>query len=376
MLSRLLIGCLLATAVLVAQGPVVPQFVSIPAGDFSMGSADGAAWERPPHAIQVPTFEISARPVSNQEFQSYRPSHRSPGDESPGAPVTGITWNDAIAYAEWLQEQLGVGVTLPSEARWERAVRGGLEQQMYPWGDEFASTSVAEPGAKAAPRANGYGVYAVTYNLWEWTSDWYAPDYYRSSPEDDPMGPKTGDFRVLRGGGFRSDPTSATCYSRGSARPATSSAYVTFRVMKTGRAPVVQVTKAPKTAPVSRPTDTAAPRAPVALPPGSLNVTAVNFEPAGTGLSIQLATTAQASYRAFALTGPDRLVVDINGAVQTITKGSGNVAVGSGGVNRIRYSQFQIDPAVTRIVIDLAGPVDHQVSATASQLLVRLTPKN
>ena len=341
-----------------------------------MGSADGAAWERPPHEIQVPTFEISARPVSNQEFQAFRPSHRSPGYESPEAPVTGITWNDAVSYTEWLQEQLGVGVTLPNEARWESAVRGGLDQQMYPWGNEFASTPVAEPGAKAAPRANGYGVYAVTYNLWEWTSDWYAPDYYRSSPKDDPMGPKTGDFRVLRGGGFRSDPTSATCYSRGSARPATSSAYVTFRVMKTGRAPVVQVTEAPEPAPVSRPTDTAAPRAPVALSTGSLNVTALNFEPSGTGLSIQLATTSQASYRAFALTGPDRLVVDVNGAVQKITKGSGNVAVGSGGVKRIRYSQFQLDPAVTRIVIDLVGPVDHQVSATASQLLVRLTPKN
>lgn len=375
MCSRFIIGLLLGVALAVGQQPVVPEFVSIPAGEYSMGSTEGANWEQPAHRVQTPALEIAARPISNREFQAFRPSHRSAGDQSPNAPVTGVTWNDAMAYSEWLQGQLGAGIALPTEARWERAVRGDLDQQTYPWGNEFNVNSVAAPGAKAAPRANPFGMYAITYNLWEWAADWYAPDYYGSSPEHDPQGPTSGEFRVLRGGGFRSDPASATCYSRGSARPATSSAYVTFRVMKTGRAPIVQVTEAPKpTAPV-QPTDTVAAHPPTPLT-GGLNVTAIEFGQSGTGLEIRLATSAQAAYRSFALVGPDRLVVDIDGAVQRITKGSGTVAVGMGGVNRIRYAQFQLDPPITRVVVDLTGPVGHQIETTDTQILLRLSPKN
>lgn len=137
----------------------------------------------------------------------------------------------------------------------------------------------------------------------------------------------------------------------------------------------MQVTEAPKpTAPV-QPTDTVAAHPPTPLT-GGLNVTAIEFGQSGTGLEIRLATSAQAAYRSFALVGPDRLVVDIDGAVQRITKGSGTVAVGMGGVNRIRYAQFQLDPPITRVVVDLTGPVGHQIETTDTQILLRLSPKN
>jgi hypothetical protein len=231
-------------------------------------------------------------------------------------------------------------------------------------------------------RPNAFGVYAVAYNLWEWTSDWYASDYFSKSPREDPSGPSSGDFRVLRGGGFRSDPASATCYSRGSARPLTSSPYVTFRVMKTGSDPVKQLTRAPAAPPApaaspapARPTDVAS-VPPPAPPAAGLSVTAVAFEQVGGELQIYLATTGKPAYRAFALASPDRLVVDMEGVVQQISKGSGSVPVDQGGVKQIRYSQFQLDPPVTRAVIDLDRALKHQVEASDDQLLIRLSPAN
>jgi hypothetical protein len=274
---------------------------------------------------------------------------------------------------------LGTAVALPSEARWERAARGGLEQQTYPWGDEYLPASLSS--APTSLRPNGFGVYAVAYNLWEWTSDWYAPDYFRRSSREDPAGPSSGDFRVLRGGGFRSDPASATCYSRGSARPSTSSPYVTFRVMKTGAEPVQELTRAPAppaapaAPPRTRPTDVAS-AAPPPPPASGLNVTALTFEQLGGELQIRLATSGKAAYRAFALSSPDRLVVDLQGVMQRISKGSGAVPVEQGGVKQIRYSQFQLDPPVTRAVIDLDGALKHQVEASDSQVLIRLSPAN
>ena len=374
MLNRLAIGFVTVTLTISGQAPAIPAFVPIAAGEFLMGSTEGAAWERPPHVVETPEFQISARPVSNLEFQAFRPEHRSPGDESPDAPVTGVTWSDAEAYCRWLQDRLGTNVALPSEARWERAARGGLDQQTYPWGDEYTP-------AAASLRPNGFGVYAVAYNLWEWTSDWYAPDYFSKSPQEDPGGPSTGDFRVLRGGGFRSDPASATCYSRGSARPSTSSPYVTFRVMKTGANPVEEPTRtpavsaAPATPVPSRTTDIAA--VPPPPPPASgLSVTAVAFEQVGGELQIRLATTGMAAFRAFAMASPDRLVVDLQGVFQQISRGSGVVPVEQGGVKQIRYSQFQLDPPVTRAVIDLDRALKHQVEASDRQLLIRLSQAN
>lgn len=396
MLSRLATGLVFVVLTLNGQQPPVPEFVPVPAGEFSMGSAEGAAWERPAHPVETPDFAISARPVSNREFQAFRPEHRSPGDESPDAPVTGVTWDDAEEYALWLQGQLGTIIVLPSEARWERAVRGGLDQQTYPWGDEFMPASLS---SSPTVQPNGFGVYAVGYNLWEWTADWYASDYYSKSPREDPTGPTLGDFRVLRGGGFRSDPASATCYSRGSARPLTSSPYITFRVMKLSADPVQRLTGTPAApppqaaspAPVApppavasvpaapppraRPTDVAA-VAPPTPPAASLSVTTISFEQVGAELQIHLAMTGRPAYRAFAMTSPDRVVVDLEGVMQRVSNGSGSVPVNQSGVKQVRYSQFQPDPPVTRVVVDLDHALKHQVEASDDHLLIRLSPAN
>lgn len=120
-------------------------------------------------------------------------------------PVTGITWNDAVAYCESLKKRL------PTEAEWEHAARGA-DDWMYPWGDtqkvdgqipaNWNSQGVTTVGSHP-DGASAKGVMDLAGNAWEWVADWYSPDYYASSNSlTDPHGPVTGTERVLRGGGY------------------------------------------------------------------------------------------------------------------------------------------------------------------------------
>jgi formylglycine-generating enzyme required for sulfatase activity len=129
-----------------------------------------------------------------------------------------VSWHDASAFCAWAR------LRLPTEAEWEYAARGGLEQQRFPWGSSltpggehrmnvfqgtFPATNTEKDGyAGTAPvgafPANGFGLHEMTGNVWEWTADRWSTTWHRtlSAPVTDPQGPPDGDRRVLRGGSY------------------------------------------------------------------------------------------------------------------------------------------------------------------------------
>ncbi len=131
-------------------------------------------------------------------------------------PVTQVSWNDAAAYAAW------AGKRLPTEAEWEYASRGGLEQKRFPWGDEltpegrhlcnvwqgeFPTLDLAEDGyAGPAPvdafPPNGYGLFTITGNVWEWCHDWFHPAFHVLGTRRNPAGPPEGAAKVMKGGSY------------------------------------------------------------------------------------------------------------------------------------------------------------------------------
>lgn len=136
--------------------------------------------------------------------------------DRPDHPVTHVSHADARAYARWS------GKRLPTEAEWEFSARGGLEQRVYPWGNELepggrhlcniwqgqfpvrdtAEDGYAGPCPVDAFPPNGYGLYSITGNVWEWCSDWFHPTYHVTATTTDPVGPPSGRARVMRGGSF------------------------------------------------------------------------------------------------------------------------------------------------------------------------------
>ena len=196
------------------KGNTVPQgMVLIPAGDFLMGADDGLPDTRPMHRIYVSTYWVDQHEVTNRQYRQCMesggcgpPKDHSAYEDSALAdhPVTNVTWTQARNYCGWR------GKRLPTEAEWEKAARG-IDGRLYPWGnnDEMVKSrsrpverikNGTVPVGSIDFARSPYGVADLVMNVSEWVNDWYAEDFYRSSPNRDPQGPARGSFKVLRGG--------------------------------------------------------------------------------------------------------------------------------------------------------------------------------
>jgi iron(II)-dependent oxidoreductase len=219
--------------------------VLIPGGEFIMGknTPNPTDWQ-PEHKVSVDAFYMDKYEVTNSQYSAFCKATGTPlpefwgekrfkcGPDFPDHPVTGVSFFDAEKYAKW------AGKRLPTEAEWEYAARGGLPAASYPWGENVDSTKVNYGKRYGGTLRvgtlppNGYGLYDITGNVWEWTTDFYSDSYYSVSPAKNPAGPAGGRFKVIRGGSWHSGGMCVQTYYRNGLSPSWIDFGVGFRCVK------------------------------------------------------------------------------------------------------------------------------------------------
>jgi formylglycine-generating enzyme required for sulfatase activity len=219
------------------------EMVLIPAGEFFMGSEDPSvdfSGERPGHPVYLDSFSIDKYEVTQQQYRSVTGANPSQWMGSD-LPVHVVSWHDAKKYCET------VGKRLPTEAEWEKAAKGGRNDKWsgtsdvgslgeYAWIDDTAVALEKRSGSRPHPvgtkKPNGYGIYDMAGNVWEWVSDWFGRGYYKTSPKENPAGPEKGPFRVLRGGSWDSHVIEVRTAARHSRPPDYKDYMIGFRCAK------------------------------------------------------------------------------------------------------------------------------------------------
>ncbi|NSW53369.1 MAG: SUMF1/EgtB/PvdO family nonheme iron enzyme [Anaerolineae bacterium] len=215
------------------------EMVYVPEGVFTMGSEEGDIYEQPAHEVYLDAYWIDMYEVTNEQYEQcvaagactkpYKSISQTRDNyymnpEYGNFPVVYVDWYGAAAYCEW------VGGGLPTEAQWEKAARG-VDGRMYPWGNDPPTCSLANfnPGtvclgdtSRVGSNPAGvspYGAFDMAGNVWEWVLDWWDEAYYQSSPVENPTGPVSGEFRVMRGGSWINDTDSLLSASRVAGNP-------------------------------------------------------------------------------------------------------------------------------------------------------------
>ncbi|MCA9262578.1 MAG: SUMF1/EgtB/PvdO family nonheme iron enzyme, partial [Planctomycetales bacterium] len=226
------------------------QLMLIPAGEFMMGSPEDEKWrdnDEHQHRVMISQpFYLGATEVTQGQWEAVMGTTPWKDEdyvrEGAGNPASYVSWEDSVEFCKRLSQREGRMYRLPTEAEWEYACRGETTTAYY-FGDDAARLSEyawfdgnsLDKGEKFAHRVglkkpNGFGLNDMHGNVWEWCADWYADDYYKTSPVTDPDGPATASRRVIRGGGWDFDAGNCRAAFRGWNAPAHRDYVLGFRV--------------------------------------------------------------------------------------------------------------------------------------------------
>lgn len=211
--------------------PIPEEMVLIPAGPFIRGTDRGGFDEQPQRTLNLSSFMIDKYEVTNSQYAGFvaATGHRKSGPPSRYAknvsrmrgvnqPVVYVSWDDAQAYCAWK------GKRLPTEAEWEKAMRG-TDGRLWPWGSveipHAANWARVDDGHEVSAvvgtvrsDASPFGVMDGAGNVMEWVEDWYDENAYREASDSDPRSPDHGTFKVLRGAGYASSGSDLRITSR------------------------------------------------------------------------------------------------------------------------------------------------------------------
>lgn len=199
-----------------------------------MGGGSGRD-EGPRHQLCLRPFELARTPVTRAEYEIFLAATGHPPPAGfddprfghPNMPAVGLSWHDAAEFCGFVSERDHRATRLPTEAEWEHAALAGRETALYPWGDAPPESlpdyhtrwrDGPEP-VDLYPSMHPLGFVGLGENIHEWCSDWYAADYYETSPNHDPLGPSKGHRKSSRGGAWRHAVKVSRCAARSSIPP-------------------------------------------------------------------------------------------------------------------------------------------------------------
>jgi formylglycine-generating enzyme required for sulfatase activity len=225
------------------------RFVLIPPGEFEMGSPEGdlglSGVERPQHTVHTvritKPFYLGVTEVTQVQYGRVMDGNPSCFKGDPQRPVEMVSWDDAKVFCRKLSEKEDGTYRLPTEAEWEYACRAGTTTKWcfgddesslpdYAWYLDNANRQTHTVGQK---KSNGWGLYDMHGNVWEWCADWFDGQYYPRSPSDDPAGPDRGLRRVYRGGSSSNDASNCRASCRYWLDPGIRNVNLGFRLART-----------------------------------------------------------------------------------------------------------------------------------------------
>lgn len=186
------------------------SMVWVTGGSFIMGNDAGEPDERPAYEVVVDGYAISKYPVTQRQWSVIMGTNPTEFAGCDQCPIDKVSWNDAQKFIAILNELTGKKFSLPTEAEWEYAAKGGKESKPFKYAGSNDIDSVAwytgnsgrmpHPVGQKLP--NALGLYDMCGNVWEWCLDWYNKNYYELNESNNPMGPSSGAGRVRRGGSW------------------------------------------------------------------------------------------------------------------------------------------------------------------------------